>query len=75
MNERGKTPHRLIGSTAAVGLHFKSIRVFSFDDTRASDNAETEISGYLGLDLLRNLHFIIDYRDGLIHFDNGQRPK
>jgi len=56
-------------------LHFKKIRVISFDDTRSRDNEETEISGYLGLDLLRNLHFIIDYRDGLIHFDNGQKPE
>src|SRR4029077_8415253 len=49
-------------------LHFKAIRVISFDDSRSSDNAEAKISGYLGLDLLRNLHFTIDYRDGLIHF-------
>jgi len=55
-----------------AGLHFNAIRVFSFDDTRSSDSAETEISGYLGFEILRNLHFIIDYRDGLIHFDNGQ---
>jgi tetratricopeptide (TPR) repeat protein len=56
-------------------LHFKAIRVISFDDSRSSDNAETRISGYLGLDILRNLHFKVDYRDGLIHFDKGQRPE
>jgi tetratricopeptide (TPR) repeat protein len=56
-------------------LHFKAIRVISFDDSRSRDNAETKISGYLGLDILRNLHFIIDYRDGLIHFYKGQRPE
>jgi tetratricopeptide (TPR) repeat protein len=53
---------------ALADLHFKAIRVISFDDTRSSDSAETEIAGYLGFDLLRNLHFTIDYRDGLIHF-------
>jgi hypothetical protein len=56
-------------------LHFNAIRAISFDDTLSSDSAETEISGYLGFGILRNLHFIIDYRDGLIHFDNGQRPE
>jgi hypothetical protein len=55
-----------------ANLHFNAIRVISFDDTRTSDSSETEISGYLGFEMLRNLHFIIDYRDGLIHFDNGQ---
>jgi len=49
-------------------LHFKAIKVISFDDTSPSDRAETEIAGYLGFDLLRNLHFTIDYRDGLIDF-------
>jgi tetratricopeptide (TPR) repeat protein len=58
-----------------AGLHFKAIRVISFDDITASDNAETEISGYLGLDLLRSLHFIIDYRDGLIHFDKRSKAR
>jgi tetratricopeptide (TPR) repeat protein len=68
------------GSTGQVklelaDLHFNTIKVISFDDTRSSDTAETEISGYLGFDVLRNLHFIIDYRDGLIHFENGQRSE
>jgi len=54
-------------------LHFDAINVISFDDTRSSDSAETKISGYLGFDILRNLHIIIDYRDGLIHLDNDQK--
>jgi tetratricopeptide (TPR) repeat protein len=58
-----------------ANLHFNAIRVISFDDNRSSDSAETKVSGYLGFDMLRNLHFIIDYRDGLIHFDNGQGPE
>jgi hypothetical protein len=83
--KRDKASARLEGSNGKVSaestgqvklefadLHFNAIRVFSFDDTRSSDSAETEISGYLGFEILRNLHFIIDYRDGLIHFDNGQ---
>ena len=53
---------------AFADLHFKAIRVMSFDDTRSTDSAETEIAGYLGYDLLRNLRFMIDYRDGLIQF-------
>jgi tetratricopeptide (TPR) repeat protein len=53
---------------ALADLHFKAIKVISFDDTSPSNSAETEIAGYLGFDLLRNLHFTIDYRDGLIHF-------
>jgi len=52
-------------------LHFKAIKMISFDDTSPNDSAETEIAGYLGFDLLRNLRFIIDYRDGLIHFMFG----
>lgn len=55
-----------------AGLHFDAIRVVSFDETAPSDSAETKISGYLGFEILRNLRILIDYRDGLIHFD---RPK
>jgi tetratricopeptide (TPR) repeat protein len=54
-------------------LHFDAISVISFDDSRSSDSAETKISGYLGFDILRNLHIKIDYRDGLIHLDNDQK--
>jgi hypothetical protein len=54
-------------------LHFDAINVISFDDSRSSDSAETKISGYLGFDILRNLHIKIDYRDGLIHLDNDQK--
>jgi tetratricopeptide (TPR) repeat protein len=86
--KRGKASARLEGTNGKVSteltgqvkmefadLHFNAIRVFSFDETRSGDNAETEVSGYLGFEILRNLHFTIDYRDGLIHFDNGQRPE
>jgi tetratricopeptide (TPR) repeat protein len=56
-----------------AGLHFKKIRVISFDDDESRDDAETEIAGYLGLDILHNLDFIIDYRDGLIHFNRPSK--
>ena len=53
---------------AFADLHFKAVKMISFEDTSPSDSAETEVAGYLGYDFLRNLRFIIDYRDGLIHF-------
>jgi tetratricopeptide (TPR) repeat protein len=56
-----------------AGLHLKKIRVISFDDDESRDDAETEIAGYLGLDILHNLDFIIDYRDGLIHFNRPSK--
>lgn len=58
-----------------AGLHLKKIRVISFDDDESRDDAETGIAGYLGLDILHNLDFIIDYRDGLIHFDRPPKPR
>lgn len=54
-------------------LHLNAIRVISFEEGRASDSAETKISGYLGFEMLRNLHIMIDYRDGLIHFAQDRR--
>jgi hypothetical protein len=42
--------------------------VAAFDLTRFSDNAGTEISGFLGFSLLFQLDVKIDYRDGLISF-------
>jgi tetratricopeptide (TPR) repeat protein len=55
-----------------AGLHFETIRMISFDETTPSDSPETEVSGYLGFEMFRNLRMLIDYRDGLIHFD---KPK
>jgi tetratricopeptide (TPR) repeat protein len=42
--------------------------VVSFDLSRISQNAGTEISGTLGFSLLRMLKITIDYRDGLVGF-------
>jgi tetratricopeptide (TPR) repeat protein len=85
---RDKKSARLEGSNGKVSdestgqvklefanLHFDAIRVISFGDARSGDSPETNISGYLGFELLRNLHIGIDYRDGLIHFENDQRPE
>ena len=36
-------------------------------------NFPTRSCGCFGDDILRNLHIIIDYRDGLIHLDNDQK--
>lgn len=42
--------------------------VVAFDLTRFSNDAGTEISGFLGFSLLFQLDIKIDYRDGLISF-------
>ena len=42
--------------------------VVSFDLSRISQDAGTEISGTLGFSLLRMLKITIDYRDGLVDF-------
>jgi tetratricopeptide (TPR) repeat protein len=73
----GKVSSELTGQVKLdlADLHFGAIRAISFDDRRVSENAETEIAGYLGFDLLHILHFTIDYRDGLIHLEKGQPPE
>jgi predicted aspartyl protease len=43
--------------------------IVSFDNTNISDGLGTEISGFLGIDLLHFLTISIDYRDGLMKFD------
>lgn len=45
---------------------------YSIDLTIRSEEIGTEVSGLLGFDVLHNLDVKIDYRDGLIHFDNGR---
>ncbi|HEX3472692.1 MAG TPA: aspartyl protease family protein, partial [Silvibacterium sp.] len=42
--------------------------VFSFDTSMLSKNTGTEISGFIGFDLLGLLVVQIDYRDGLMNF-------
>ncbi len=43
--------------------------ILSFDNTGISRNLGTEISGFLGFDLLHLLVVKIDYRDGLMDFE------
>lgn len=42
--------------------------IVAFDTTSLSDNAGTEISGFLGFTMLRFLDIKIDYRDALVDF-------
>jgi len=42
--------------------------IIGFDTTAQSENAGTEISGFLGFQTLRMLDIKIDYRDGLVNF-------
>ncbi len=42
--------------------------IVAFDTTSLSDNAGTEISGFLGFAMLRLLDIKIDYRDALVDF-------
>lgn len=42
--------------------------IIAFDTTSLSDNAGTEISGFLGFTMLRLLDIKIDYRDALVDF-------
>jgi Flp pilus assembly protein TadD len=72
INGRVSTPLMGKAKLAFADLHFDKVRVMSFDDARSSESAGTQISGFLGHELLRSLHVAIDYRDGLILFENGQ---
>ncbi len=48
--------------------------VTTFDLSRLSDNAGTEISGVLGFDTLHLLEIRIDYRDGIVDFTYRPHP-
>jgi tetratricopeptide (TPR) repeat protein len=73
VNGRVNAPLTAKARVGFAGLHFDKVRVISFDDTRSSEIGGTQISGFLGFELLRNLHLRIDYRDGLISFEQGLR--
>jgi len=53
--------------------YFTSMAEPSFDVKRETDRLGIEIYGTLGFEVLHNLRTTIDYRDGLIHFDNGSK--
>lgn len=50
-------------------LRQKNISSVTFDLTRISQNAGTEVSGILGFQMLNMLDLQIDYRDNLINFN------
>ena len=51
--------------------YFAAPQERTIDFTSFSEQHGTEISGSLGLEVLHDLRITIDYRDGLIHFDNS----
>ncbi len=62
-----------------VTLDFGHLRqtvpdMVSFDMSRVSRNAGTEVSGTLGLEMLRLLKVRLDYRDALADFQYTKPP-
>ena len=53
-----------------AGFYFGATAERSFSLKMMSDRG-AEIGGIIGLETLKNLRVMIDYRDGLIHFDNS----
>ncbi len=63
-----------VSTSEAVLFQFGGIRqqnndLYTFDTSGLSRSAGTEVSGFLGSTVLRQLTISIDYRDGLIKFD------
>jgi hypothetical protein len=52
-----------------ANLRQKNQDTVSFDTTNISESFGTEVSGFLGFNMLRMLRIRIDYRDGLIDFE------
>jgi len=73
VNGRVSTPVSGKATFDFAGFHLNKVRVLSVDDARSSEAAGTQVSGFLGFELLRNFRITIDYRDGLIHFESSQR--
>ena len=64
--------------TGPVNLEFDNLSYtrmaeHSVDLKIDSEKAGTEMSGILGFDILRNFDIKFDFRDGLIHFDDGKK--
>jgi hypothetical protein len=55
-----------------AGLQQESYDMLSFDTSGLSRHLGTEISGFLGFDLLHYLVLKIDYRDGLVDFQYSE---
>ncbi|HKN20392.1 MAG TPA: hypothetical protein VJX73_03195, partial [Terracidiphilus sp.] len=65
-------------SVSDIVFHFADISqkvsdVVSFDTSKFSKDAGIEISGFLGATALRQLTIRIDYRDGLVKFDDDPK--
>ncbi|HWX43562.1 MAG TPA: aspartyl protease family protein [Blastocatellia bacterium] len=52
-----------------ANLRQKNQDTFAFDTSSISNSLGTEVSGFLGFNMLRMLRIRIDYRDGLIDFE------
>ena len=50
-------------------LQQPSMEVLTLDLSRFSRHLGTEVSGFLGFDMLRLLEIKLDYRDGLVDFE------
>ena len=51
-----------------------SMEVVTFDLSPESRRVGTEVSGFLGFAMLRMLEIKLDYRDGLVDFENAPKP-
>jgi hypothetical protein len=58
-----------------AGRYFKQPDGPALDFTPDSNALGVEISGKLGFDVLRNIEFKIDYRDGLVDFGRDKKPE
>jgi len=69
----GRIDNRFTGTAKLqfAGLVFYSTAENSADLTTVNERVGTQIEGTLGFEVLHNLRTEIDYRDGLIHFENG----
>jgi tetratricopeptide (TPR) repeat protein len=57
------------------GRRFDQPDDVAYDFASRSDALGVEVSGYLGVEFLRNLEFKIDYRDGLVDFGGNKKLK
>jgi hypothetical protein len=57
-------------ATLAFGhLRQSNLGIITFDLSKVSGQTGTEVSGFLGFEMLRKLELKLDYRDGLVDFE------
>ncbi|MGD0213300.1 MAG: aspartyl protease family protein [Terriglobales bacterium] len=71
-------PVSQVYSSAKVTLSFGHFRqsnqsLITFDLSGVSSQTGTEVSGFLGFEMLRKLELKLDYRDGLVDFVNDRK--